>query len=73
MKKRFALLLAGAILMTVLSGGCLSSKTASPQNCCPAERKQEKKLKAGFFVGDGSNGSGVFLWARLLEYSPQIE
>ncbi|MBO4304526.1 MAG: hypothetical protein J6A21_08070 [Lentisphaeria bacterium] len=73
MKRRFALLLAGAILVTVLPGGCLSSKTASPEKCCPAEQKQGKKLKTGFFVGDGSNGNGVFLWARLLQYSPQIE
>ena len=33
----------------------------------------EKKLKVGFFVGDGSNGNGVFWLARLLSYSPQIE
>ena len=33
----------------------------------------EKKLKVGFYVDDGSCNSGVFYWARLLYFSPQIE
>ena len=32
-----------------------------------------KKLKAGYYIGDGSSGHGVYWLARLLHYSPQLE
>ena len=32
-----------------------------------------KRVKTGYYVDEGSRGSGVLHWARLLTYSPQIE
>ena len=66
MKKIFLMLLFACALLaagcrTKLCTGDLFSGT------------EEKRLKTGFFVDDGSRGGGVFKAARLLYHSPQLD
>ena len=47
---------------------CIScATTASPQ------ASKQAQVKAALYVDGGSSGNGVRHWARLLEFSPQIE
>lgn len=39
----------------------------------PLAAAEPARVKVGFFVDNGSRGSGVLYWARLLHYSPQLE
>ena len=63
--ERVMTFLLGALL---LAGGCVSG--GAGEKTAPAP---EKKLKAAFYVDEGSRSNGVFYWARLLSYSPGIE
>ena len=44
--------------------GCASDGAGEKPASVP-----EKKLKAAFYVDEGSRSNGVFYWARLLSYS----
>ena len=72
MKKNFFTLFAGAFFTVMLLCSC-NAVQASKNNPSVLTAKQEKLLKVGYFVGDGSNGNGVFHWARLLKNSPQLD
>ena len=63
--KRLLLSAAAALL---LCAGC-----ATVKNTPAAKPYTGKKLKVGFYVDQGSRGTGVLRLARLLYYSPQIE
>lgn len=39
----------------------------------PESASAGKKLKVGYYVDSGSQGNGVFQWAQLLFYSPELE
>jgi len=39
----------------------------------PVQEIPMQKVKVGYFVDNGSRGNGVFQWAQLLHYSPQLE
>ena len=65
--ERVMAFLLGALL---LAGGCASGSSGKKDAAAPVP---EKKLKAAFYVDEGSRSNGVFYWARLLSYSPGIE
>ena len=65
--ERVMAFLLGALL---LAGGCASGSSGKKD---AAASVPEKKLKAAFYVDEGSRSNGVFYWARLLSYSPGIE
>lgn len=58
-----------AVLTVVLSGCAVCSQSGQ----CPDSAYTGKKIKVGYFVGDGSRSSGIFYWAQLLHYSPQLD
>ena len=62
------LLLTAAVCSFVLSG-CINNSPAPEK----IEIKAENKLKAGYYVDNGSHSNGVFQWAQLLFYSPQLD
>ena len=69
-----AVVLAAAVLFTT---SCASPESGTGPASGPAAKTAakpaEKRIKAALYLDQGSMGSGVFHWARLLHYSPQIE
>ena len=66
------------IPVLMICAGCVSGKCAPEKKCAPAKQctsgpYKGKKLKAGFYIDEGSRGGGVIHLARLLTYSPQID
>ena len=56
-----------AVLFSVmLAAGCCAVRS-TPEQIAPVRKK------VGFFTDNGCRGGGVFFWARLLAYSPQLE
>ena len=72
MKRNFFILFAGAFSAVMLLCSCNTFQTGKNDPVVHAG-KPAKLLKVGYFVGDGSNGNGVFHWARLLRNSPQLD
>ena len=68
--KKISLFMAAAFALLLVLAGC---NTCPQTTGCPAAAYDGKKIKVGYFVGDGSRSSGVFYWAQLLFYSPQLE
>lgn len=68
--KTFTALTLVALAFTIILSGCSSTPANQPAN---EAVYTGKKIKVGFFVGDGSRSSGVFYWAQLLFYSPQLQ
>ena len=71
-------LLLSAAAALLLCAGCATTAKNTPVKNAPAAKPASKpytgkKLKVGFYVDQGSRGTGVLLLARLLYYSPQIE
>ena len=64
--KRIAAVGLTAVLAAVLAAGCASKAEVVPE----AETPQ---IRAALFVDKGAAGCGAFFWARLLEYSPQVQ
>ena len=62
-----AVILTAAVVQFTVS--CISSDGASK----PAVGPAAKRIRTALYLDQGSLGSGVFHWARLLHYSPQIE
>ena len=56
---------------------CASPDSGAQTTAGPAAKTltapPAKRIKAALYLDRGSAGSGVFHWARLLHYSPQIE
>ena len=65
---RFAAVVMAAATTVFFATSCASTDGVKPASPAPA-----KRIKAALYLDDGSQGSGVFRWARLLEYSPQME
>ena len=59
---------AAAVSAVSLFGGACA---ANHPDAAPAAPK--KTVKASLYVDSGSGGNGMLYWARLLEYSPEIE
>ena len=65
MKKRIAAVGMIAVLAAVLTAGCASNAEVGAT--------EMPKIRAALFVDKGAAGCGAFFWARLLEYSPQVQ
>ncbi|MBQ9367948.1 MAG: hypothetical protein IJT83_09225 [Victivallales bacterium] len=48
------------------------AESPSPQTVSTVSSPVEAPMKVGFFVGNGSRGSGVFLLGQMLSHSPQV-
>ena len=64
--KRYFFKVLLCIQVLTFAAGCTTVDSAKVEN-------PGKKLKVGYFVGSGSRGNGVFNWAQLLFYSPQLD
>ena len=63
-----------AVVLTAAATALFATSCATAGNKeKPEAEKPAKRLKAALYLDSGSQGSGVFRWARLLEYSPQFE
>ena len=63
--KRIAAVWTIAVLAAALAAGCASQAEVGAAAEGP-------KIRAALFVDKGAAGCGAFFWARLLEYSPQV-
>ena len=70
MKKFFNLFPAIAMIIAVLASGC--SSIAAVQAKSPAV-PPAKQINVALYVDDGAGGNGMFCWASLLEFSPEIK
>lgn len=61
-----------ALLLAIQLCACTSIGSACNKQSAPLP-PGGKKLKVGYFVGQGSRSNGVYFWAQLLFYSPQLE
>ena len=65
---RFAKVFPFCLLILLMAAGCRTGEQK------PALTPRPKNLiRTGFYIDEGSRSSGVFHWARLLHYSPEIE
>lgn len=62
MKKSFIILLLFTSTAVGLLSGCICKGSLSDKTTVSSG----KKIKTGFYVDNGSRGSGAFLWAQLL-------
>ena len=67
--RRFTVVVLAAAATVFFATSCATADGGAK----PAPEQPAKRLKAALYLDDGSQGSGVFRWARLLEYSPQFE
>lgn len=66
--KKISLIYVIAVSATLLLYGCGSTLCAKN-----TVSKAEKQLNAALFVDSGSGGIGMFDWASLLEFSPEVK
>ena len=67
--RRWAAAAAIAAVTALPAASCAST----PENAKPPAAPAVKRIKAVLYLDKGSSGNGVFHWARLLAYAPQIE
>ena len=61
------------VVLTAAVTALFAASCATDDGAKADAEKPAKRIKAALYLDDGSQGSGVFRWARLLEYSPQLE
>ena len=71
MKKNYFLLLVGALLTASILTGCCATQTCADNASATAQ--PVKKVRTGYFIGDGCNGSGVYYWAHMLHCAPALD
>ena len=71
MKKNCLLLLVGALLTASFLTGCCNTKSCADSTAATAQ--PVKKVRTGYFIGDGCNGSGVYYWAQMLHLAPALD
>lgn len=68
---RFGSMILLAAVLLLAGTACATQCELGKEGC--AKEKQAQRIKTGFYVERGSQGSGVLYWARLLTYSPQLD
>ena len=66
---RFTAVVAIAAATVLLAASCASTSGNAKSSAVQPTRR----IRAALYLDKGSSGNGVFHWARLLEYAPQIE